>query len=89
MLHQLVKHFIVLKFKKIIIIAIIIYQHFLSISTVRILPLGFIIYFASGALIMKYHYKATGSDIIPNKTFWIMLPGLIKVRPSLHVICLY
>ena len=28
---------------------------------------------------MKYRYNATGTDIIPNKKFWIMLPGLIKV----------
>ena len=28
---------------------------------------------------MKYRYNATGTDIIPNKSFWVMLPGLIKV----------
>jgi len=29
---------------------------------------------------MKYNYKATGSDIIPNKKFWMTLPFLVKVK---------
>ena len=44
-----------------------------------ILPLGFISYFVIGALIMKYRYNASGTDIIPNKKFWMSLPFLIKV----------
>ena len=40
---------------------------------------GVISYFVAGALIMKLHYKATGTDIIPNKTFWFALPLLLKV----------
>ena len=51
----------------------------------RILPLGVISYFVAGALIMKYRYNATGTDIIPNKKFWIMLPGLIKVWLAFNV----
>ena len=33
----------------------------------------------AGALIMKFHYKATGTDIVPNKKFWFALPLLLKV----------
>ena len=36
-------------------------------------------YFIIGAVVMKVKFQATGSDIIPNKMFWIALPGLIKV----------
>jgi hypothetical protein len=32
-----------------------------------------------GIVVMKYHYKATGSDVIPNKNFWTALPLLVKV----------
>jgi len=39
-----------------------------------------ILYFIIGSLIMKYSYKATGSDIIPNKKFWMTLPLLVKVK---------
>ena len=39
-----------------------------------------ILYFIIGSVIMKCHYQATGSDIIPNKTFWITLPFLVKVN---------
>ncbi len=35
---------------------------------------------------MKYRYNATGSDIIPNKAFWIMLPGLIKVWLAYNIL---
>ena len=28
---------------------------------------------------MKVHFKAEGSDIIPNKGFWFSLPVMIKV----------
>ena len=35
-----------------------------------------------GAIIMKVRYQATGSDIIPNKSFWMSLPLLVKVRQS-------
>lgn len=29
---------------------------------------------------MKFKFDASGTDIIPNKTFWFSLPGLIKVQ---------
>ena len=45
-----------------------------------ILPLGLVSYFVIGALIMKYRYNASGTDIIPNKKFWLSLPFLINVR---------
>ena len=28
---------------------------------------------------MKFRYQATGSDLIPNKSFWTALPILVKV----------
>ena len=36
-------------------------------------------YFIVGMIVMKVHYKASGTDIIPNKAFWKSLPTLIKV----------
>ena len=50
------------------------------------LIIGIITYFVAGALIMKLHYKATGTDIIPNKKLWFALPIFIKVRKSSFVI---
>ena len=43
------------------------------------LLVGIITYFVAGALIMKFHYQATGTDIIPNKSLWTQFPFLIKV----------
>lgn len=31
---------------------------------------------------MKYRYNAAGTDVIPNKTFWMKFPVLIKVKHS-------
>ena len=28
---------------------------------------------------MKFHYESTGTDIIPNRAFWVQLPFLVKV----------
>jgi len=36
-------------------------------------------YFIVGALVMKFKFQATGTDIIPNKGFWFVLPFLVKV----------
>lgn len=36
-------------------------------------------YFVIGMVIMKVKFQATGSDIIPNKSFWFGLPLLVKV----------
>lgn len=41
-------------------------------------------YFVVGALIMKFHYQATGTDIIPNKNLWIQFPLVVKVRTFMH-----
>jgi hypothetical protein len=54
--------------------------------THRILPLGISIYFVAGVLIMKFHYNAAGTDIIPNKNFWMDFPLLIKVNDKLAII---
>lgn len=45
----------------------------------RILPCAVIVYIVVGIVVMKYHFKATGSDVIPNKKFWTALPILVKV----------
>ena len=29
---------------------------------------------------MKFHFKAAGTDIIPNKRVWFALPSLLKVQ---------
>lgn len=48
--------------------------------------MAFIIYFIVGAVIMKVQRGATGSDIIPNKSFWVDLPFLVKVRNNVYSI---
>ena len=35
-------------------------------------------YFVIGALIMKFHYGASGVALVPNKPFWEELPGLTR-----------
>ena len=42
--------------------------------------IGLVVYFVAGLLIMKFYKKASGTDIIPNKGFWIAVPVLIKVH---------
>jgi hypothetical protein len=37
-------------------------------------------YLIGGMIFMKFARKASGTDIIPNKQFWLGFPGLIKVR---------
>lgn len=37
-------------------------------------------YFVTGILIMKFYKKASGTDVIPNKGFWIFTLLLIKVH---------
>ena len=51
-----------------------------SVTCTCRLVIGVITYFVAGALIMKLHYKATGTDIIPNKKLWFSLPLLLKVQ---------
>ena len=41
--------------------------------------MAIVIYIVAGILIMKFRYQATGTDIIPNKEFWLSFPLLIKV----------
>ena len=41
---------------------------------------GLITYFVAGLLVMKFYKKASGTDIIPNKGFWITSTSLVKVR---------
>ena len=52
--------------------------HLCTLVLTRIIA-GIATYFVAGILIMKLHYKATGTDIIPNKKLWLALPIYIKV----------
>ena len=54
-------------------------HYILYYASFRIIPCAVIVYIVVGIVVMKYHYKATGSDIIPNKKFWTALPLLVKV----------
>ena len=40
---------------------------------------GLVTYFIAGAVIMRVRFDATGADLIPNRSFWAALPGLIWV----------
>merc|ERR1712050_468611 len=37
-----------------------------------------VVYFIAGMLFLKFVKKNEGAEIIPNKSFWTALPGLIK-----------
>ena len=54
----------------------------------RFIPLAFI-YCITGTLYNKYN-KGIGSfpEMIPNHSFWIGLPSLMKVSLSNHILCL-
>ncbi|XP_019851283.1 PREDICTED: uncharacterized protein LOC105312527 isoform X2 [Amphimedon queenslandica] len=40
---------------------------------------GLLAYFIIGGIILKFHQKKSGTDIIPNKRFWFSLPFLVKI----------
>ena len=42
-------------------------------------------YFVAGMIIMRVKYEKTGSDIIPNKEFWMALPFFVKVILSTYL----
>ena len=39
---------------------------------------GSVLYFVGGALFNRFWRGHTGYELIPNKDFWVMLPGLVK-----------
>ena len=53
---------------------------------------GLLTYFIVGGIILKFHKKESGTDIIPNKRFWFSLPFLVKVcmktRRNLKCYCI-
>ncbi|XP_065908203.1 uncharacterized protein [Dysidea avara] len=49
-----------------------------GIVLLSVLVIVVIVYFVVGMIIMRVKYDKTGSDIIPNKTFWMSLPFLVK-----------
>ena len=68
-----------------------------SLSVYSSFFVGIGVYIVMGMVIMRVKYEATGTDIIPNKAFWMSFPGLIKVTilhlvwgavPQLQVNCL-
>ena len=42
-----------------------------------------LVYLVTGVLVNKLYRKESGKDVIPNVTFWSVLPGLIKVYSTL------
>ena len=44
------------------------------------------LYFAGGVAFMRIRREAHGKDLIPNRDFWVSLPGLIKVSAARPVI---
>ena len=45
-------------------------------------------YIVVGVAVMKFHYQASGIDLVPNKKFWNTLPGLIKVDSTVNAMLL-
>ena len=43
-----------------------------------------VVYVVAGVILKKF-YKKEGSDVIPNKVFWVSLPGYVKVMQSIHI----
>jgi hypothetical protein len=41
--------------------------------------IGFSVYLVMGILFKKYKREASGTEMIPNRSFWLELPGNIKV----------
>ena len=42
-----------------------------------ILLVAVVLYLVGGVLFNKYRRGATGTDVLPNKAFWLDLPGLV------------
>jgi hypothetical protein len=49
------------------------------------LIVGVAAYFIVGTLVMVFHYKESGTNVVPNKNFWIQFPLLIKVIMILDI----
>ncbi|XP_065907360.1 uncharacterized protein [Dysidea avara] len=49
-----------------------------GIVLLSVLVIAIVVYFVVGMIIMRVKFDRTGSDIIPNKTFWMSLPFLVK-----------
>lgn len=50
----------------------------IGIVLIIVIIVSLVAYFIIGALLLKFHFHASGTDIIPNKSFWCQLPLLIK-----------
>jgi len=56
------------------------YDNFVFTFDINRLVAAIVLYFVVGMIIMRVKFEKTGSDIIPNKTFWTSLPFLVKVN---------
>ena len=41
-------------------------------------------YFLVGVLVLKFKYQKKSYDLIPQRSFWFALPGLVKVNRFVH-----
>jgi len=39
-----------------------------------------VVYLIAGVLILKFVKKEEGINLIPNRTIWVKIPGLVKVK---------
>ena len=46
---------------------------------------GLVTYFVVGSLVNKVHFHKSGTEIIPNKDFWVAVPFLIKVKLAMSL----
>ena len=44
-----------------------------------------VVYVVAGVILKKFYKKKEGLDVIPNKVFWVSLPGYVKVMQSIKV----
>ena len=42
------------------------------------------VYAVAGVVLMKFYKKKEGSDVIPNKEFWVSFPGYVKVMQGIR-----
>jgi len=56
------------------------YNNYVFTFDINRLVVAIVLYFVVGMIIMRVKFEKTGSDIIPNKTFWTSLPFLVKVK---------
>ena len=56
--------------------------HFVLTFRTLVFAVGYVV---AGVILQKFYKKKQGSDIIPNKEFWVSLPGYVKVMQRIHI----